>query len=75
MGFQGDSVVRKSACQCRRCGSDTWVRQILWRRKWQPAPVFLPAQSHGQRSLMGCSPWGPKELNMSDQHILVKIHV
>ena len=29
-----------------------------WRRKWQPTPVFLPRESHGQRSLVGCSPWG-----------------
>ena len=29
-----------------------------WRRKWQPTPVFLPGESHGQRSLVGCSPWG-----------------
>ena len=28
-----------------------------WRRKWQPSPVFLPGESHGQRSLVGCSPW------------------
>ena len=33
----------------RRCGFDPWVRQILWRRKWQPTPVFLPEESHGQR--------------------------
>ena len=32
-----------------------------WRRKWQPAPVFLPGKSHGQRSLAGYSPWGLKE--------------
>ena len=31
------------------------------RRKWQPTPVFLPGESHGQRSLVGCSPWGRKE--------------
>ena len=30
-----------------------WVRKILWRREWQPTPVFLPAESHGQRSLVG----------------------
>ena len=30
----------------------------IWRRKWQPTPVFLPGKSHGQRSLVGCSPWG-----------------
>jgi len=32
-----------------------------WRRKWQPTPVFLPGESHGQRSLVGCSLWGRKE--------------
>ena len=32
-----------------------------WRRKWQPTPVFLPGESHGQRSLVGYSPWGRKE--------------
>ena len=31
-----------------------------WRRKWQPTPVFLPGESHGRRSLVGCSPWGPQ---------------
>ena len=35
----------------------------LWRRKWQPTPVFLPGKSHGQRSLVGYSPWGCKELD------------
>ena len=38
-----------------------------WRRKWQPTPVFLPRESHGQRSLVGCSPWGRKELDMTEQ--------
>ena len=32
-----------------------------WRRKWQPTPVFLPRESHGQRSLVGCCPWGRTE--------------
>jgi len=52
---------KEPACQCRRhqrCGFDPWVRKILWSRKWQPTPVFLPRESHGQRSLVGCSPWG-----------------
>ena len=31
---------------------------LLWRRKWHPIPVLLPGKSHGQRSLVGCSPWG-----------------
>ena len=44
--------------QCRQHGFDPWVRQIPWRRKWQPSPVVLPGGSHGQRSLAGYSPWG-----------------
>ena len=43
---------------------ETWVRFLgredPWRRKWQPTPVFLPGESHGQRSLAGYSPWGHK---------------
>ena len=44
---------KESACQCRRCEFDPWVGKIPWRRKWQPTPVFLPGESHGQRSLVG----------------------
>ena len=36
-----------------RCRFDLWVRKIPWRRAWQPTPVFLPGESHGQRSLVG----------------------
>ena len=42
-----------------------WVRKTPWRRKWQPAPVFLPEQPHGQQTLVGYSPWGHKELDMT----------
>ena len=38
-----------------------------WKRKWQPTPVFLPGESHGQRSLVGYSPWDRKELDMTYQ--------
>ena len=48
---------KESACQCRRWGFSPWVGKIPWRRKWQPTPVFLPGESHGQRSLAGYSPW------------------
>ena len=48
-------------------GFDPWVRKIPWRRKWQPTPVFLPGESHGQRSLAGCSPWGRKESDTTKQ--------
>ena len=44
--------------QCKRPGFDPWVRKIPWRRVRQPTPVSLPGESHGQRSLAGCSPWG-----------------
>ena len=40
----------------KRLRFNPWVRQIPWRRKWQPTPVFLPGKSHGQRSLAGHSP-------------------
>ena len=42
------------------------IRKILWRRKWQPTPVFLPGESHGQRSLVGYSPWGHKESDTTE---------
>ena len=39
----------------------------FWRRKWQPTAVFLPGQTHGQRSLVGYSPWGCKESDTTEQ--------
>ena len=39
---------------------------IYWRRKWQPTPVVLPGESHGQMSLAGYSPWGHKESDMTE---------
>ena len=36
-------------------------RLVIWRRKWQPTPVFLPGKFHGQRSLVGYNPWGRRE--------------
>ena len=39
----------------------------FWRRKWQPTPVFLPGESHGQRSLVGYSPWGRKESDTTER--------
>ena len=44
---------KESACQCRRCGFEPWVRKIPWRRKWQPMPVFLPGKFQGQRHVVG----------------------
>ena len=52
MGFSDSSVGKESPA-----GQETWVGKILWRRKWQPTPVFLPGKSHRQKRLAGCSPW------------------
>ena len=46
---------------CGRPGFSPWVGKIPWRRAWLPAPVFLPGEFHGQRSLVGYSPWGHTE--------------
>ena len=58
LGFPGVTQYKEYACQCRRHGFSPWVRKIPWRRKWQPTPVFLPGEFHGQKSLAGYSPWG-----------------
>ena len=55
-GFPGGASGKESTCQCRthkRCGFDPWVGKIPWRRAWQPTPVFLAGEFHGQRSLVG----------------------
>ena len=58
MGFPGDSDGKESACNPGDLDFDPWVKKILWRRKWQPTPVYLPGESHGQRRFVGYSPWG-----------------
>ena len=42
------------------------IRKIPWGRAWQPSPVFLPGDSHGQRNLTGYSPWGLKESDVTE---------
>ena len=57
-GFPGGASDKEFACPCRRHKRgrfDPWIEKILW-RAWQPTPVFLPGESHGQRSLAGYSP-------------------
>ena len=59
---------KEFTCQCRRHrrqGFDPSVGKIPWRRKWQPTSVFLPGEFHGQRSLVGCSPWGSSQTRLS----------
>ena len=58
MGFPGGTVVKTlSTCQCRRRWFDPLIWKIPWRMKWNPIPIFLPGKSHGQRRLVGYSPW------------------
>ena len=45
---------------------DPWVGKTPWRRAWQPTPVFLPRESHGQRGLADYSPWGHTELDTTE---------
>ena len=57
----------KNPLQCGRPGFHPWVGKIPWRRAWKPTPVFFPGESHAQRSLAHYSPWGHKELDMTEQ--------
>ena len=75
-GFPCGASGKEPACQCRRCkrhGFYPWDGKIPWRKKWQPTPVFLHGKFHGQRSLMGYSPWGCKESDTTE-HALIHTH-
>ena len=60
-----------SAMEGIKHGFNPWVWKIPWRREWLPTTVFLPKEFHGQRSLMGYSPWDHRELVMTE---LVKFY-
>ena len=67
---------KESACPCRRYKRlklDSWDRRIPWRRKWQSTPAFLPGELHGQRSLVGYSPWGLRQLDMTE-HVSARVY-
>ena len=69
LGFPGVTNGKESVClwwRCKRHRFDLWVGKISWRRKWQSTPVFLPGESHEQRSVMGYSSLGHTELNMTE---------
>ena len=57
------SEVKASACNAGDLGSIPGPGRFPWRREWQPTPVFLPGEFHGQRSLVSYSPWGCIELD------------
>ena len=67
LDFPGGSDGKASCLQCGRPGFSPWVGKILWRRKWQPTLVLFPGKSHGQRSVVGYSPWGRKESDTTER--------
>ena len=72
--FQGSpsgTDSKESACNKGRPGFSSWIRNIPLRREWKHTLVFLHGEFQGQRSLMGYSPWSCKELDMTEQVILV----
>ena len=64
MGLPGGSDGKE---QHKRPGFNPWIRKISWRREWQPTPVFLAGEFHGQKGLAGYSPRGHKEWDMTEQ--------
>ena len=57
---------RQSGAEFGACAF-TKTYRWTWRRQWQPTPVLLPGESQGRRSLVGCSPWGCEELDMTER--------
>ena len=62
-GFSGDSDGKESACNARDLGLIPGLGRSPGEGNGNP-PKFLPGEFHGQRSLVGCSPWGRKELDV-----------
>ena len=68
--FPGGSDGIESACNVGDLGLIPGLGRSPWRRKWQLTPVFLPGKSHGQSSLVGYSPWGRREWDMTEWQTL-----
>ena len=69
-GFPGGASGKEPTCQRKRhkgCGFNPRVGKIPWRMMWQPTQVFFPGECPGQKSLVGYSPWGRKELDTTDR--------
>ena len=79
MGFPDGASGKESACQCgrhKRHGFDSRVGKISWRRAWKSTPVFVPGEFYGERSLVGYSPLGHKELDMTETTVMdMKIYI
>ena len=72
-------MVKNSPANAGDAGSILGSKRSPWRRAWQPASVFLPGESHGQRGLAGYSPWSNKDLDMTEglstQHTHTHIYI
>ena len=68
MGFPKKLSGKESTC---KAGNSRDISSIPWRRKWQPAPVFLPGESHEQRSLAATVPWIKKRYDWVTEHTQV----
>ena len=66
LGFPGVSDAKESACNAGEPGSVPGSGRSPGEREWPPIPLFLPGESHGQRSLEGCSPWGCEESDTTE---------
>ena len=68
LGFPGGTSGKEFACNAGDVTDvfDPWVGKVPWRRAWQPTPVFLPGESHGQKSLASYSLWGHEESDMTE---------
>ena len=64
--FPGSAADKESACNAGDPGSISGLGRSPGEGQWQPTPVFLPGESHGQRSLVGYNPWDHKELDMNE---------
>ena len=66
--------IRQQFRRCKRFRFHPWVRKIPWNREWQATSVFLPWESHGQRSLVGYSPWGHTQSDTTQPAHMPFIH-
>ena len=66
VAFPGGSMVKNVPANVGHLGSIPGLGRFPWRRKWQPTPVFLSGELHGQRSLVGYSPCSLKELDITE---------
>ena len=69
--FPGSSDSKESACNAGDRGSILGLGRFPWRREWQPTPVFLPGEFHGQRNRVVYSPQGRKELDTAELLVLL----